>query len=303
MIDTIKLMLRDDEFTITKPERFSPSARLMWQCPYSEVSSNGYLACRQYPDSDGIVIDDNYIAKYFPRLTYARNLQKGGFKTFLTIEFSIPKLLFKNNFQEAIDADIDTIAEVLHQRLSLMGVETHPELIRGSKVISIHYSKNIVITKYGSCQFILDAMSRAKVHAALEISHTDYRNGNLVRYHANSYEVVCYDKLKDLETALNVSDKRSAEDCNVLQKDMLDKYKDEEVLRFECRIGNMRKFDDITKKLGIKVEYNDFETLFSSKLSKQICLYFWDIIIDGIKHLIFHDTEIDKFQSFNTKFS
>ena len=52
---------------------------------------------------------------------------------------------------------------------------------------------------------------------SLDVNQTDYRNeGHSYKWHCNSYEVVFYDKIKDLEKAKQ-SEKRAIEKDNAIQ--------------------------------------------------------------------------------------
>ena len=52
---------------------------------------------------------------------------------------------------------------------------------------------------------------------SLDVNQTDYRNeGHSYKWHCNSYEIVFYDKIKDLEKAKH-SDKRAIEKDNAIQ--------------------------------------------------------------------------------------
>ena len=54
----------------------------------------------------------------------------------------------------------------------------------------------------------------------LDLSRTDYRNeGHAIRYHANSFEVIFYDKLKDLAQARK-SEKRGLEQDYGVQEEI-----------------------------------------------------------------------------------
>jgi len=58
---------------------------------------------------------------------------------------------------------------------------------------------------------VMSELDRIDLTRRLDLSHTDYRNGGqAIRYHANSFEVTFYDKLKDLEKA-RYTEKRGME--------------------------------------------------------------------------------------------
>lgn len=88
-------------------------------------------------------------------------------------------------------------------------------------------------------------------------SHTDYRNeGHAVRYHANTFEVTFYDKMKDLQKA-HYSERRAIERDNRIQFDIFKRNpvpKQLEVLRMEVRLGTRTKIKSLMKQIGAVVE-------------------------------------------------
>ena len=60
-------------------------------------------------------------------------------------------------------------------------------------------------------------IKEANIKLLLDTNQTDYRNeGHSYKWHCNSYEVVFYDKIKDLEKAKH-SEKRAIEKDSALQ--------------------------------------------------------------------------------------
>ena len=112
MIDTIILTLPANHFYITEHQRFSPSTAGLFQAPYYPLGKNGFFKCFQNPR-----IDDIKKGVYRPRLTAIRRITDLGYQTVLKIEFSIPKLVFGNNFDEVSNTDFEDIVTVLYSRL------------------------------------------------------------------------------------------------------------------------------------------------------------------------------------------
>ena len=117
MIDTIVLMLQADQFRIADHEKFSPSTRGLFEPPYYRLGGRGNFSCYQNPTADefkkGI---------YKPRLTVTKRPIKGGFQVTLRIEFSIPKLIFGNNFDEVEDNHFAPVVDSLLKSLREMGI-------------------------------------------------------------------------------------------------------------------------------------------------------------------------------------
>lgn len=108
---------------------------------------------------------------------------------------------------------------------------------------------------------------------------TDYRNeGHSIRYHANSFEVTFYDKLKDLQKA-RLSEKRAVEQDNAGQINLFAQTgtfpKQLEILRMEVRLGSRARIVKLLKQLDIQVEPT-FGALFDQSIAKVVLLHFWD---------------------------
>ncbi len=95
MIDTIVLMLRDSEFSIVAHDKFSPSTIGLFRPPYYTLGGRGNISCYQNPTREELKK-----GIYKPRLTVTKRIGKGGYSVALKMEFSAPKLLFGNNFDE-----------------------------------------------------------------------------------------------------------------------------------------------------------------------------------------------------------
>jgi hypothetical protein len=102
----------------------------------------------------------------------------------------------------------------------------------------------------------------------------------MVKYHASTYEIALYDKVKDLQQARTYGDKRSAEIDNAYQADLLNTLKMPEVLRFEIRLKS-RKLKPLMQKISLTGPLT-FQNLFNASLSRAILLYFWNQITDGL---------------------
>ena len=93
MIDTIVLVLKQSMFVIIDHDRFEPSTRSLYGD--ASMGSRGYATYKQNPTPTEL---KNGI--YKPRLTVTRRFNDGVLERTMKIEFSAPKLLYKNNFVE-----------------------------------------------------------------------------------------------------------------------------------------------------------------------------------------------------------
>lgn len=270
MIDTIVLTFTSNMYRITEPDKFRPSARWI-ENPLmisSDIRSKQNTTKKEL--SHGI---------YKPYLTLSNCISPSGHRDImLKVELSLPKLLFGNNFQELQYKDFSLITKKLVGKLEKMGVQVSEDMLAHANISVIHYAKNIVL-KDGSTPFhYIQKIKESNVSASLDTNQTDYRNDGLsYKWHCNSYEVVFYDKIKELEKAKQ-SSKRSIEKDGPLQLKLLDRLtrrKKFEILRMEVRLNKRQKIKKLFAKLGIKSDLT-FKSLFKPVIAKKILLHYLD---------------------------
>lgn len=273
MIDTIVLTLMSDKFNITDHSRFSPSTLGLFSPPYYRLGGRGNFACYQNPTAKEL-----REGNYKPRLTVIKRMVQGGFGIVIRIEFSIPKLIYGNNFDEVSVSDFPQIVKTLHSKLAEMSVVVDVRDLATAPVSAIHYSKNITLTNYSTPKMIIDELRKANVSLKLDTDEANYRNdGTLLKYHTNSFELVFYDKIKDLAKAKQ-SEKRAFEKDSTVQLGLFDTLKNSskplEVFRMELRLNDRKTIKSNLEATDITVECN-FNALFNPQISKTILLNHW----------------------------
>lgn len=289
MIDTIKLMLDKTMLAMIDKDRFERGLG---------NSSRGYYTLVQNPTSSELKQ-----GIYKPRLTLTnRFISYRRSAETLAVEFSAPKLINKNNFDELTEDDFAPVISRLQEALKDMGVMVFKPLLTQALVSSVHYSKNIPLTDHTIPQTYLKELNKLNINKKLDTNQTDYRNeGQSFKYRANSFEVVFYDKLADLEQA-KISPKRSEEKKDVLiQLNLFDKYKPKEpfqVLRMEVRLNTRRKIRSMINKLNLDKEPT-LRDLFDLKVSLKILNHYLDEIEDAYPPLLLleEDKTIDLFST------
>jgi len=270
MIDTIVLTLTKDQYQINDPDKFTPSARWAQAAKFPSRKSS-----IQNPTKQELLH-----GIYKPRLTlYSRTNRYGKIEQLLKIELSLPKLMFGNNFDELQYKDFNQVIIQLQEALKQMGIITTVDTLVHAPVSAIHYSKNIPLTDGSTPYYYIQKIKEANSKLSLDVNQTDYRNtGHSYRWHCNSYEVIFYDKIKDLEQA-SKSSKRVIEKDGALQFDLfrLRKRKMFEVLRMEVRLNNRQKIKQLFGKLNIKANLT-FKQLFKPAISKKILLHYLEEI-------------------------
>ena len=261
MLDTTKFTLDKTMFWITDESLFQK---------YKQNASRGYFTLVQNP-----LKSDLKNGIYRPKLTLTKRFNASGrFEPTLSIELSLPKLLYKNNFDELQNNDFDAIVDLLRNVLKTMGVKIFSEILTTAPISAIHYSKNIPLINGLTPHYLISKIKESNVPLSLDVTETDYQNdGHGYKLHVNSFEVAFYDKIKELEKAKK-SDKRAIENDNSLQFNLFDRsMKKIEVLRMEVRLNTRQKIKKIFKLLNIEKEMT-FKNLFDSSISQKILLYY-----------------------------
>lgn len=268
MIDTIKLLLDRNQFEISDFDAFTPSAERFYTPPFYNIKQKCIRNCTKEELKQGL---------YYPQLTLFKKVYHNKPELFLLIEFSVPKLLLNNNFEEVNNADFEKILDILRKKLAKRNVLVSFENLKTAMVTSVHYSKNIEL-KSASSKYLINILNKIDVSKVIDIAKTDYRNdGIALRFHTNSYELTFYDKMADLQQSL-ISEKRAIEKDNLLQNNLLnDKdFATKEFFRIEVRLNKRKKIQNILEKCNIEENSLSFSELFSAQISQKILLYFWN---------------------------
>ncbi len=271
MIDTTVLMLKQNMFTILDRDRFTPSASEIYDAKFQR-GGRAFRKCTQNPTPNEL-----RSGIYKPRLTLTRRVNReGNYEITLKVEFSIPKLVHGNNFDELTDEDLPIAIQKLRAILKEMGVYAYKDNLINAPVSSVHYSKNIVLTDHTTPYTYISQLTKLNINKKLDTNRTDFRNeGHSFKYRANSFEIVFYDKIRDLNRA-KMSEKRAEENDNALQLDLFDvlrQRKPYEVLRVEIRLNRRQKINQILKKAGRAIEPT-FVNIFNQETAKAVLLYY-----------------------------
>jgi hypothetical protein len=290
MIDTIVLTLDENSFKIVEHDKFSPSTRVLYNLTkLNLLGRRANFTCVQNPTSTEL---RNGI--YKPRLTVTKRLDKyHNYQITLKIEFSIPKLLHGNNFDELEEEDFDLVISKLKQSLRDMGVSVLEPVLASAHVSAIHFSKNIPLIDYTTSYTYLERLSRINLNQRLDLNQTDFRNeGHSLKFRANSFELAFYDKMKDLSKA-RISEKRAEERENAIQLNLFKALKIQkpfEVLRFEVRLNRRQKLKTTLKQAGIEAEAI-FQALFKREIAQKVLLYYMTEIARSYPPILLCDYE------------
>jgi hypothetical protein len=227
MLDTIKLLIPIPKPEILRGNGFVPTVQeLMGSSKYGKAVLNPSLTYVK-------------MGKYMPRLTLYKRLTRIGFTYNLTVEFSAPKMLFKNNFDELTEDDFEPLLEAIQDKLEeLIGIRYLKAQLAHCEVSSWHPSKNVVFLDYISVQMVLNTLYKLDISRVYDVQKTDFRAGHVLHIHCNSMDIAFYDKMADLKKA-KTSPKRAIDKENRVQMSLfetLDEYKPMTVFRYELRL-------------------------------------------------------------------
>lgn len=293
MVDTIVLTLKQNMYTITDHDRFEPSTRSLFD-ESLRMGGRGYATYKQNPTPAEL---KNGI--YKPRLTVTRRFNDGVLERMMKVEFSAPKLLYKNNFDEIEDKDFDNLIDTLQKTMKGMGVLIFWQVLASAPVSSIHYSKNVELLDGLTSFTVLKEIQKANVTQRLDFNQSDFRNeGHSVKYHTNSFEIAFYDKVKDLQQS-KISEKRAIERDNILQMNLFEEVKKSrkdklfEVLRMEIRLNQRQKIRQVLKILGYNTEPT-IRNLFKIEIAQKVLLYYLSEIEKGYPKALYFEPKSNK---------
>ncbi len=271
MIDTIVLTLNYPDFQLIKPENFDPHASLL-------LSYKGRFMKAIYDP-----LHDTDVYQYLPRLTLYHRIVPGARSITLNIEFSVPALIYGNNFFEVIQDDFERVIATLQDRLIAIGVVTTRANLASAKVSKIHFGKNFVFTNYTTPYSFIQEIYQANISKQLDVDKADYRNeGHSLKYQNNTFALMFYDKMKDLDKA-RISRHKSVEAYPTIHGNMQDKLKSRsgthplEVLRMEVQLNKRVRIKTELKKQGLNIEPT-FQNLYSERIAQKVCLsYLYEV--------------------------
>lgn len=266
MIDTIVLMLKQNEFEVLDWSKFKRE----------------------------VVSGKNPYTKY----TLIKNVKTEGYKPQLTIydrfgwtariQFSAPKVLYNgNNFNEVVDNDFETLIRKLSFLLGTIYIAVTPHQLRITEVSKIDYAKNIIFTDRTTSSMILGELNKIDISAKLDHDDRDYKNGGQrLSYHANSWEICFYDKRKELEQYTKYGTKRTDEDGSIqpelIERILLDPL---EVFRIEYRLNTKNKIREIFSKYNINADLK-LESVFKKDISQKLLTGIWQVFEDKFDYTL-----------------
>jgi hypothetical protein len=204
---------------------------------------------------------------------------------FLHIEFSAPKILFSNNFDELTDDDFGDLCQTLAKRLRDIGFFVSSTFIEQAEVKAIHYGKNIVFTDYTTASSVIADIAKSNITTRKEADIRAYKNnGETVHFFTANKGLAIYDKVAELNKSKKTEKGRIEKD-NYCQLSLLDDYRPRkpfEILRIEARYNDHKAIKGVLAKTNPEIKNFIFQDLFSSKISQAVLKNEVAIIDDGL---------------------
>lgn len=263
MIDTVCLLIPKNKITYTSGGLNWDSYSKTWQ--YSKNIRN--------PNKE-----EKETGDYYPRITsYQRRFSQ---EANVRIEFSAPKLMYKNNLEELEDKDFPELIETLKLRLETMGILIDKEVLETASVSSVHFSKNIELKNGYRVSYLISEINKVNLKKNFDFTKIKFINdGQGIYAHTNSHEFVIYDKIADLgKYKSRAIDKDQTKYQKLLTSKISNDKKLIEIIRFEVRLNKKKKMNEIFKELHCK-ENPKFNEIFKEKLSQEVLINYWEKII------------------------
>lgn len=282
MIDTVILSLPKDKALMLD---MAANGVYSWDLQSRTPAYDKYIKNPSAKDKKG--------GLYFPRLTGFKRKQKRTFEmeSTIKIEFSAPKLLYKNNIEELTDADFDAVVRILQERLKMMGVVIHTKDLQTASVKAVHYSKNIELRNGYTSQYVISELNKIDLNKRFDLTRARYMNdGQSLYAYTISNSLVIYDKVADLiRDKKRAIDKEQTPQQLALFEQLAKPAQQREILRFEVRLSQKQKMNSLFKTLGF-AENPTFQDVFSTAKSKAVVNSYWNKMVESGGSLLFGHT-------------
>ena len=226
---------------------------------------------------------------YFPRLTLIRRKNRlMEWDSHVKIEFSAPKLLYKNNVEELEDSQFGEVVRCLKDRLFRMGLNIENKDLVRAEVRAVHYSKNIELKHGYTSQYVIGELNKINLNKRFDLTRARYMNdGQSLYAYTQSHSLVIYDKIADLIRGKKRSiDKEQSAYQMSLFTPLAKRPEPLEILRIEARLSQKRKMNSVFKKLGF-TENPTFKDVFSTKISQAVVWDYWETMLSTNMTLLF----------------
>jgi len=272
MIDTVVLNLewgKDFEIMEGCYRLFSPDVTNYFKPPYIQFGGRKAVKANRNPTAE-----DKRTGKYMPRLTLIKAVRRGGIQTILNIEFSAPKIIFNDNFNETTEDDFDYLCVQLGRKLYNMGVVVkNTDTIRDASVSTIHYAKNITLTDYSTTYEVLSEIEKCNYTTNKQLDRQKYRGGGeAIHYYSSKWGLCIYDKLSEYQKS-KTTERGLLEKDNYCQLSLLNDnplVTPFQMIRFEARYISRPQISRSLKEIDVIPESLTLRNLFKENIAQKM---------------------------------
>lgn len=229
---------------------------------------------------------------YFPRLTgFKRKNGQLEWESNIKIEFSVPKLIYKNNVDELTDLHFSEVISTLQDRLQRSGVVFSEKDLREAEVRAVHYSKNVELKDGYTSQYVIGELNKINLNKRFDLTRARYMNdGQSLYAYTQAHSLVIYDKVADLIRGKKRSiDKEQTLEQLSLFAPLTKRPEPIEIIRFEVRLSQKHKLNSFFKQLGFAADPT-FADVFDTKKSKAVVQHYWNTMVSEQMSLLFAHT-------------
>ncbi|MBD5401009.1 hypothetical protein HDR61_04705 [bacterium] len=199
---------------------------------------------------------------------------------YLTLRFSIPRLIYGSNLFEIEENDFDKVVQTLIQKLRCIGIYVSENDIRDASIWELHTCQDFNMNNtVGVAQTLQNfhklLFSKKLDNSITEYLHDDIEKGNFIEglkfgLKCKSYEVCFYDKYKQI-----CQDDKSREFMEAVKEQTAIK----EVLRFEYRLYNSQAVKRELSNCGLSRNLT-FEEIFKKDVVQRLNKHVWDKLFE-----------------------
>lgn len=296
MLDTVVLSLDISEFRIltTHYGRWSPDVTNYLKPPYIKLGGRKFAVSTRTATRH-----DELNGVYLPRLKLIKSTRAGGYSTRLYVEFSAPKIVFNNNFDELADVDFDRVCKMLSKALRHLGVVVNKDTLKTAQVNTIHYSKNVILCDGRLAKMLVRELAKANVSTRRRSKIKTYGNdGEAMYFHTSKWAFVAYDKLAEFRRSRN-NKKELLEKDYYCQLSLFDEFTPAtpfEVIRLEARYADRRTIRANLKRAGVVLsEELTFAEVYSEHTAKTLLLYELNQLEIVTPDILSSERDLDRF--------
>ena len=282
MIDTIVLNLewrKDFEIMEGCYKLFSPDVANFFKPPYVQFGTRKSVKADRNPTAK-----DKLNGNYMPRLTLIKAIRRGSIPIILNVEFSAPKIIFNDNFNEVSESDLDYLCVQLGRKLYNMGIIVKDrDTLKNAYVSAIHYAKNITLTDYSTAYEVLSEIEKCNYTTRKQLDRQKYRGGGeAVHFYSSKWGLCVYDKLNEHKRS-KVSERGLLEKDNYCQLSLFDDSpltSPFQMIRFEARYIGRPQIGKSLKEVGVTPESLTLRNLFKESIAKKMLKHELDKLRD-----------------------